>query len=42
VIDREQVYYASHEEEAFVVLNDLLDAREEWRLEEKIKEFNSN
>ena len=29
VIDREQVYYASHEEEAFVVLNDLLDAREE-------------
>lgn len=42
VIDREQVYYASHQEEAFVVLNDLLDAREEWRLEEKIKEFNSN
>lgn len=42
VIDREQVYYASHKEEAFVVLNDLLDAREEWRLEEKIKEFNSN
>lgn len=42
VINREQVYYASHEEEAFVVLNDLLDAREEWRLEEKIKEFNSN
>lgn len=42
VIDREQVYYASHQEEAFVVLNDLLEAREEWRLEEKIKEFNSN
>ena len=29
VIDREQVYYASHKEEAFVILTDLLEARED-------------
>ena len=36
VIDREQVYYASHQEEAFVVLSDLLEARDEWRLQEAL------
>jgi hypothetical protein len=36
VIDWEQVYYASHQEEAFVVLTDLLEARDEWRLQEAL------
>ena len=41
VIDREQVYYASHKEEAFVVLNDLLEARDEWRLQEALDKLNN-
>ena len=41
VIDREQVYYASNEEEAFVVLNDLIDAREQWDLEGAIQRLNN-
>ena len=41
VIDREQVYYASHQEEAFVILNDLLDAREDWRLQEALDKLNN-
>lgn len=41
VINREQVYYASHEEEAYMVLWELMQAREDWNLEEKIKEFNN-
>jgi hypothetical protein len=41
VIDREQVYYASNQEEAFVILNDLLDAREDWRLQEALDKLNN-
>lgn len=41
VIDREQVYYASNREEAFVVLNDLIDAREQWDLEGAIQRLNN-
>lgn len=41
VIDREQVYYASHQEEAFVVLSDLLEARDEWRLQEALDKLNN-
>lgn len=41
VIDREQVYYASHQEEAFVVLTDLLEARDEWRLQEALDKLNN-
>jgi hypothetical protein len=41
VIDREQVYYASHEEEAFVVLNDLLEAREDGNLQEALDKLNN-
>lgn len=41
VINREQVYYASHEEEACMVLWELMQAREDWNLEEKIKELNN-
>ena len=36
VINRKLVYYASNEEEAFVVLTDLLEAREDGHLEEAI------
>ena len=42
VIDREQVYYASNQEEAFVVLTDLLEAREDGRLQEAIDKLNNN
>lgn len=41
VIDRQDVYYASSKEEALTALWELMEAREEWRLEEKIKELNS-
>lgn len=41
VINREQVYYASNQEEAFVVLNDLLDAREDGRLQEALDKLNN-
>lgn len=41
VIDREQVYYASNQEEAFVILNDLLEAREDWRLQEALDKLNN-
>ena len=41
VIDREQVYYASNQEEAFVVLNDLIEAREDGRLQEALDELNN-
>lgn len=41
VIDREQVYYASHQEEAFVVLNDLLEAREDGNLQEAFDKLNN-
>lgn len=41
VIDREQVYYASNQEEAFVILNDLIDAREDWRLKEALDKLNN-
>jgi len=41
VINREQVYYASNEEEAFVVLADLLKARENRRLQEALDKLNN-
>lgn len=41
VIDREQVYYASNQEEAFVVLSDLLEAREDERLQEALDKLNN-
>ena len=41
VINGEQVYYASNREEAFVVLNDLIDAREQWDLEGAIQRLNN-
>lgn len=41
VINREQVYYASNEEEAFVVLADLLEAREDRRLQEALDKLNN-
>lgn len=41
VINREDVYYASSEEEAYTVLWELMEAREMWTLEEKIKELNN-
>jgi hypothetical protein len=41
VIDREQVYYASHKEEAFVILNDLLEAREDGNLQEALDKLNN-
>jgi hypothetical protein len=41
VIDREQVYYASHKEEAFVILTDLLEAREDGNLQEALDKLNN-
>ena len=41
VIDREQVYYASNQEEAFVVLSDLLEARKDGRLQEALDKLNN-
>jgi hypothetical protein len=41
VIDREQVYYASNQEEAFVILNDLLEAREDGNLQEALDKLNN-
>lgn len=36
VINRKLVHYASNEEDAFVVLTDLLEARDDGHLEEAI------
>lgn len=41
VIDRNNVYYASSEQEAYCVLGELVEAREQGKLEEKIKEVNN-
>ena len=41
VIDRKDVYYASSEKEAYTVLWELVEAREMWVLDEKIKELNN-
>ena len=41
VIDRKDVYYASSKEEAIEVLQELMEARDEWNLEEKITEINN-
>lgn len=41
VIDREQVYYASNQEEAFVILTDLLEAREDGDLQEALDKLNN-
>lgn len=41
IVDRKDVYYASSEEEAYCVLWELVEAREQGKLEEKIKEVNN-
>lgn len=41
VINREEVYYASSKEEALDALGELMEARDQWNLQETIDKLNN-